>query len=662
MISSMSIESDILVTDLSFVLYVGTVTEQDKHKHMDRQSEIQAKRAKIAELRRLREEKLSQKQSTDNVGQKPAQDRESIDQLVDSLVGPSRKSSSPTSPQSSTRPSTAASAPDIASPDLSEEAVSWTSQVVISPVFDIPPKQSGTPVETYSKEVQTDEAYDNYSESSTEESEKAIKLRVEQELRQELESQYKTEFQQPQVSSSTSHNDRPKVRIIEDDEKLDEKGTIQLDSLEKFLNQSSKVIGRAIDDDYDILVDYAQGNAKEMQHDSSKDKLITEYCQFSSSYSSGRAITGLDWSTKHPELVASSHTEKNSDPHAPKGLIQIWNTHYKLRPEYVFHAQSDILNVKFSPFEPNIIFGTAYNGQVLSWDTRSGPHPVLRSPLTGGGHTHPVYSLQISGTQNANNLITSSTDGTICTWTSDLLAKPQDRLVLSNPSIARNDEVSPTSLSTLPRDPARFVVGTEEGTIYQCNRFDEAGARAGLDPTGCYKGHLAPITALNFHDSRGPVDLGDYFLTSSYDWSIRVWRARQFTAPVSSPVKGGSSSGVFSDTIKPLLIFNRSDMVYDASWSPAAPGVFANVDGTGHVELWDLSRDMEVPISRIKPSTNNDAYLNRPLNKIAWRRPDGSRLAVGGLDGVVTVFDVSMSTPTKEAWTRLKRTLGQLED
>ncbi|KAA8916528.1 hypothetical protein TRICI_001391 [Trichomonascus ciferrii] len=628
---------------------------------MDRQSEIQAKRAKIAELRRLREEKLAQKQSNDGVDHKPVQDRESIDQLVDSLVGPSKKPSSPIT-TSSTRPSTATSSRDVASPDLSETGASWSNQVLISPVFDIPPKQSSaTPVETYSKEVQTDEVYDHdddeYSESTAEESEKALKQRLEAELRQELESQYKTEAQQRQVSSG-----QPKVRIIEDDDDEDDEA-IKLEGLEKFLNQSSKVIGRAIDDDYDILVDYAQGSVKETQHDSSKDRLITEYCQFTSSYSAGRAITGLDWSTKHPELVASSHTEKNSDPHAPKGLIQIWNTHHKSRPEYVFNAQSDILNVKFSPFEPNIIFGTAYNGQVLSWDTRSGPHPVLRSPLTGGGHTHPVYSLQISGTQNANNLITSSSDGTICTWTSDLLAKPQDRLVLSNPSIARNDEVSPTCLSTLPRDPARFVVGTEEGTVYQCNRFDEAGARAGLDSTGCYKGHLAPITALDFHDSRGAVYLGDYFLTCSFDWSVRLWRARQFTAPaISSPVKSGSSSGAFSDTINPLLTFNRSDMVYDVSWSPAAPGVFANVDGTGHVELWDLSRDMEIPISRIKPSTNSDAYLNRPLNKIAWRRPDGSRLAVGGLDGVVTVFDVSIPPPTKDTWTRLKRTLGQLED
>jgi dynein intermediate chain len=29
------------------------------------------------------------------------------------------------------------------------------------------------------------------------------------------------------------------------------------------------------------------------------------------------------------------------------------------------------------------------------------------------------------GTQNANNLITSSTDGLVCSWLSDVLAQPQ---------------------------------------------------------------------------------------------------------------------------------------------------------------------------------------------------------------------------------------------
>ena len=33
--------------------------------------------------------------------------------------------------------------------------------------------------------------------------------------------------------------------------------------------------------------------------------------------------------------------------------------------------------------------------------------------------------MQMVGTQNAHNLITSSTDGTVCSWLVDMLAQPQ---------------------------------------------------------------------------------------------------------------------------------------------------------------------------------------------------------------------------------------------
>jgi WD40 repeat protein len=87
--------------------------------------------------------------------------------------------------------------------------------------------------------------------------------------------------------------------------------------------------------------------------------------------------------------------------------------------------QSDVLSVTFSPFHSNLIFGGTYSGQILLWDTRAKHLPVLKTPLSAAGHTHPVYSMQMVGTQNAHNLITSSTDGTVCSWLVDMLAQPQ---------------------------------------------------------------------------------------------------------------------------------------------------------------------------------------------------------------------------------------------
>jgi WD40 repeat protein len=87
--------------------------------------------------------------------------------------------------------------------------------------------------------------------------------------------------------------------------------------------------------------------------------------------------------------------------------------------------QSDVLAVTFSPFHPNLIFGGTYSGQILLWDTRSKHLPVLKTPLSATGHTHPVYALRVVGTQNAHNLVTCSSDGTVCTWLVDMLAQPQ---------------------------------------------------------------------------------------------------------------------------------------------------------------------------------------------------------------------------------------------
>ena len=38
---------------------------------------------------------------------------------------------------------------------------------------------------------------------------------------------------------------------------------------------------------------------------------------------------------------------------------------------------------------------------------------------------HPVYCVNVVGTQNAHNLISVSTDGKMCSWSLDMLSQPQ---------------------------------------------------------------------------------------------------------------------------------------------------------------------------------------------------------------------------------------------
>ena len=183
--------------------------------------------------------------------------------------------------------------------------------------------------------------------------------------------------------------------------------------------------------------------------DDSEGKRVKRVCTFyDERYGKNRSITDLDWSPKvifcinlicehvltirfyYPELSVAAYNKNPAALNEPDGLVAIWNLHLLERPEFVFHSQSDVLSVAFSPFNANLVFGGTYSGQILLWDTRSKHLPVLKTPLSAAGHTHPVYAIQIVGTQNAHNLITSSTDGLVCSWLVDMLAQPQVRWIL----------------------------------------------------------------------------------------------------------------------------------------------------------------------------------------------------------------------------------------
>lgn len=50
------------------------------------------------------------------------------------------------------------------------------------------------------------------------------------------------------------------------------------------------------------------------------------------------------------------------------------------------------------------------------------------------------------------------------------------------------------------------------------------GTKAGV--TDPYLGHQAPVTDINTHKVQGPVDYSHLFLTSSFDWSVKLWNMK----------------------------------------------------------------------------------------------------------------------------------------
>ncbi|KAJ4345377.1 uncharacterized protein N0V89_011507 [Didymosphaeria variabile] len=643
-----------------------------------RREEILAKKAKLAELKKQRELRRAEGSQRQSLSGSPAREilsptprrtdaveqRRDLDAYLDGILGESRPSSvQPGSPAGgrATRPTSVISASQLSSDNEAQTAAVAQYQVPLSMVdqgmqtlsignlttvyesegVDMgPPPKRDTEIITYSKGVQADiewsprktrgagESDSERDESPTrsprtpkrmsrrqKERDEEIRLQLKKEIEEEIKAAQKA-AEAGEVQTVLGENYPFKTLSNEELTAVENS-----DDFVDFVERSTKVLERALDQqlDYDILADYALGGGNVDEEDEGygssggkKGRRIKEIAQFwDERWSKKRMVSDLGFSTKFPELVLASYTKNPSAPHDPDGLIQVWNLHMHDRPEYIFHAQSDILTAKFSPFHPNLIIGGAYSGQVLLWDTRAKSSPVQKTPLTGSGHTHPVYSIDIVGTKRKQHHL--SFDG-------------------------------------------------------RRGLYDRAGAKAGVDGRVKYGGHAAPVMSLDFHPAKGQIDLGDLVLSSSVDWSVKLWKVRPpaATGPSNTAAPGAAQQ------VTPILDIAREDLVYDARWSPVKPSVFGLVDGAGSLEVWDLNVDVEVPVQKVTPSENKRGalsggmgFMKRSLNKLAWEKNEGRRVAVAGMDGVVTVFEVGSElggVETKgDEWSGVKRLVGRLE-
>jgi dynein intermediate chain, cytosolic len=548
---------------------------------------------------------------------------------------------------------------------------------------DAPPPSPGPPKRvyiTYSKAVQTEPYVDASAgpqDVSEEEDQTRTRKRLsrreverEAEMRASLRKEIEEEWAATHAGASTDQfpaaaQQRYPLRTLTSNELNTVTGSTEFLS---FVERSAQVIERALDEDYDLLADYTRVSAlNDSDDDTRKSHSLCEVLQLYADRARRRMISDLQFSPHFNELLLTSYTKNPSAPNEPAGLVLLWNTQAPSRPEYSFSAGTDVLSARFSPFHPNLVVGGCYSGQVCLWDTRTSGRtgaPVQKTPLSGShlGHTHPIYSISIVGTPNAHNILTTSTDGVVCSWSVDMLTQPQEFLELTTPPSAKTDDLAPTSMCFPSSDPTFFLVGTEEGNIYPCHRYDRAGAKAGVDTRLVYRGHTAPVMSTQFHPARGPVDLGDLMLSSSSDWSVKLWRVKPAATSSSSALGTGHTPQV----VAPVLDIAREDLVYDAKWAPHKPSVFACVTGAGDVEVFDLNYDIEVPIVKAAPTRGKSGMLFAGLNKCAWEERRGGMIAAGGLDGVVTVFEVGKGLSagsgevSTDEWMGVKRLVGKL--
>jgi len=77
-------------------------------------------------------------------------------------------------------------------------------------------------------------------------------------------------------------------------------------------------------------------------------------------------------------------------------------------------------------------------------------------------------------------------------------------------------------------------------------------------------------------------EMSDLMLSSSMDWTVKLWNPKN--AYKHDPIHTFESS---------------QEYIYDVQWSPVHPTVFAQVDGDGYIDVWDMNKDWDTPIAHM---------------------------------------------------------------
>ncbi|XP_076162530.1 cytoplasmic dynein 1 intermediate chain short wing isoform X20 [Ptiloglossa arizonensis] len=437
---------------------------------------------------------------------------------------------------------------------------------------------------------------------------------------------------QPAVTQVEQEKEKEKPKEVQELSEEEKQMIILSEEFQRFLDRTSRIVERALGESVDIYTDYT-GNmdGEDGMDEKSHQRPWLNRSFFCERWSRNRCVTSMDWSPQFPELLAASYNNNDDTPNDPDGVCLVWNTKFKkTTPEFIFHCQSPVLAITFARFHPNLILGGTYSGQIVLWDNRVQKRtPIQRTPLSATAHTHPVYCLNVVGAQNAHNLISISTDGKLCSWSLDMLSQPQERLELQ---AKQSKPIAATCLAFPHCDVNNFIVGSEDGSVYSSCRH---GTKAGVLET--YEGHQGPVTGISTHAVQDGIDFSHLFLTSSIDWTIKLWSLKNN---------------------KPLYSFEHNgDYVYDVAWSPTHPALFAAVDDSGRLDLWNLNQDTEVPTASIMidgcPA----------LNRVSWT-PSGLHVTVGDDTGKIWVYDVAehLAHPRIDEWNKFLYTQQELKN
>ncbi|NWR32835.1 DNAI2 protein, partial [Tachuris rubrigastra] len=284
----------------------------------------------------------------------------------------------------------------------------------------------------------------------------------------------------------------------------------------------------------------------------------------------------------------------------------IWDLQNPYKPELTLMLSSPVVTLEYNPKDWHHLLGGCYNGQIVYWDTRKGGLPMETTPMELS-HRDPVYGAIWLPSRTGTECFSASTDGQVLWWDIRKLSQPSERLVLD---ITREDQLK-NALGAISLDfslsmPTKFLVGTEQGSIINCNRDAKTPPEK---IANVFNGHIGAVYAV----ARSPF-YPKVFLSVG-DWTARIWSEENLD----------SSSIMETKCHVPYLL--------DGCWSPVKPAVFFTAKSDGTLDVWDFLFHQKDPSLSLKVS-------NDPLLSLC-PQDNGRIIGCGTKQGTVTLLEIS---------------------
>uniref|UniRef100_A0A7S0V3I3 Uncharacterized protein n=1 Tax=Polytomella parva TaxID=51329 RepID=A0A7S0V3I3_9CHLO len=401
--------------------------------------------------------------------------------------------------------------------------------------------------------------------------------------------------------TEAEHTIRYRKKVEKDEDYI--KTVVKLGiSVEQILKQNNAI---------DIFQEYFVGNAEDHTTEAPSVKTMTV---FKDPNNVKRSASYINWhSDGLPKVVVSySILQFQQQPSSMPTSSYVWDINNPNVPDYELCPTSQICCSKFNLKDPNLIGAGQYNGQFSYYDMRKGSSPVDASPIDIS-HRDPVYDMAWLQSKTGTEAMTVSTDGMVNWWDIRKLNESLENMPI-------RDKGSDVSIGGVILEydpnagPTNFMLGTEQGSIFSCNRR----AKNPLDRVKyTLTGHHGPIYGLR----RNPFN-SKYFLSVG-DWTARIWTD---DTACKTPI---------------LTTKYHGSYLTGGLWSPSRPGVFMTTKFDGTLDIWDLMYKHNEPTLQVQVS-------DLPLTSFAVQEA-GQMVAVGTSDGSTTILQLSksLSEPTQ---------------